>query len=547
MKIWLKSGFVLMVILSIALVAAETPVLPYDPAAEINASLNGTMMGPYRLQVNAALPYVFFADPDKPLIRAGCYDWKLQRWEWLNRNMDRSKINLARLYTKIDLTKTKLDRDKNGNDPVAPEINKMAPVYPKIEGKLARRTEGIPPGLKYDPQAEINYQLNGEPMGPYTLQIEPVGALMFFGTDKDRPLLRAACYDWEFQYWEWTDKDFDKSKIDLKKLFRKIDLSRTTLDRPKPVSESLGGFSAVETGPYDYKNDPRFDAFIAWCKLAGTPASTLDFYLRAANHPGKRGASRPFAYGRDHSVNVIGIMMEHFKPISRKNELNGEKMRAREMVTAGGMEAYFVKHDAAHVPAANEGYSAFRDNNPVPVVVVELSPIEKPLSNEKMLRGAALQKQVKTDLESALGKECTVTVVPLQISYKRIEDCGRFPILTHMGNIMNEDVHPKIPAGTLVIYYFTDRKWLKKIDNQYSHPLPRGPYGTDWMKLRWTIIHELGHSLSLMHHFDERGGSSDLSRHISPSCIMNYKYKSNVFCELCRYGLGVDPKRFVKK
>jgi hypothetical protein len=95
--------------------------------------------------------------------------------------MDRSKINLARLYTKIDLTKTKLDRDKNGNDPVAPEINKMAPVYPKIEGKLARRTEGIPPGLKYDPQAEINYQLNGEPMGPYTLQIEPVGALMFFG------------------------------------------------------------------------------------------------------------------------------------------------------------------------------------------------------------------------------------------------------------------------------------------------------------------------------------------------------------------------------
>lgn len=199
-----------------------------------------------------------------------------------------------------------------------------------------------------------------------------------------------ACYDWEFQYWEWVDKYFDKSKIDLKKIFRKIDLSKTTLDRPKPETESLGSFPAVETGPYDYKNDPRFGAFIAWCKLAGTPPATLDFYLRAANHPGKRGASRPFAYGRNHSVNVIGITMEHFKPIFQKKVLNGDSMNAKEMVTAGGMEAYFVKHDAAHVPTANEGYSAFRDNNLMPVVVVELSPTEKPLSNEKMLRGAAL-------------------------------------------------------------------------------------------------------------------------------------------------------------
>ena len=54
------------------------------------------------------------------------------------------------------------------------------------------------------------------------------------------------------------------------------------------------------------------------------------------------------------------------------------------------------------------------------------------------------------------------------------------------------------------------------------------------------VVHEFGHSLQLRHHFNDTDGSSDIKTHISPSCIMNYKYRSNEFCPLCKYGLGVN-------
>lgn len=516
----------------------------YDPYARINSSLNDTRMGPYQLQI--ADPYLFFADPAKPLMRDGCYNWRLQHWEWVRNTMNYSAIDLKKLYISINLDLVpNLNRDTNNLAPSAIDLGKTAPAYNKQEAKLARRTEGIPADWAYDKNAEINPMLNGEAMGPYTLQIEAHSPLLFFGYDKNRPLLRAACYDWEMQYWYWKDRNFDPGKVNLAALYRRIDLSKTTLDRPRPAWETMSSVTNIPNTPYNYSRDIPFSNFIEWCRRANTPAGTIDFFLKAANHPAKRGARRIHEYGKQYSLNVIGIMFEVYKPVSQKHVFNGSEYDQTNMLAAGGMEAYFIKREGNYVPAANWSYSVFRDNPVVPVTVVELSPVEPPLSQNRILRGNALGTQVKKDLESAFGKQFNVTVVSRRISYKKLGEPGRLPILTHMDLVMDEVLHPGLPTNSLCIYYFTDVSWLKNFDKDMTHPLSRGPYGTDWMKYRFTIMHEMGHSLSLMHHFDESANSSDINNHISPACIMNYRYKSPVFCELCRYGLGIEPQ--VKK
>lgn len=390
----------------------------------------------------------------------------------------------------------------------------------------------------FDKDAEIDYSLTNTNLFGYRIIIIQGYPFVYF-RDKDNPVDNLAQYNWKEQYWLYKSKGFNDSEIKLEKLFKKIDLSKTQLYRDMPAIDNTVNKLESENKAYDYSSDKDFADFITYLKKHKTPQERLDFYLKAGNNPAKRGKKVPFEYGKNYSASEVGIQLEHFKPIALKNVFDGNEMRNHPMITAGGMQLYFELKKQEYVRAANKAYSIFRDTPVVPLVIVELEP-EEEMTGPKILRGKALVSRVKADLEKFTKKKFKISLKTMKISYTDFANHGSWTPLSHYDNFFDKTVHPYIDKNSMVIYYFTDRNRLKAIDKDMSHPLTRGPYATDWANVYRTIIHEMGHSLGMRHHFnDEQTGSADINTHISPSCVMNYKFRKDEFCELCLYSLGI--------
>jgi hypothetical protein len=389
----------------------------------------------------------------------------------------------------------------------------------------------------YDPNYEVKRELADTMWNGYRLQYNTFYTIVFFA-HPDNPLDRYACYYLDLQYFSWKDKSFDSSKFDLKYLYKKIDLSKTVLDRMEPKTDTVYRDNTLEDRDYDYSGDRDFADFMAWCKKTKVPAETINFYLRAANNSAKRG--KPLLIqNRNYTDQEVGIQFSAFKPAKLKNKPVPMDERIGICHYAGGMQLYFEFRKKQKYVFVDRAQNAFRDNKIVPVTIVELEPKEGN-TGPKILRGAELAKRAKADLEKAFGKPFRITMKKATISYTEFADSGKVAPLTHYDIYLEKYVNPSLPKNSVIIYYFTDAKRLFAIDEVGSHPLEFGPYATDWAKISGTILHELGHSLQLRHHFSDTAGSDDLKTHISPSCIMNYKYRSNEFCPLCRYGLGMN-------
>jgi hypothetical protein len=258
----------------------------------------------------------------------------------------------------------------------------------------------------------------------------------------------------------------------------------------------------------------------------------------AANNAAKRGR---LVLDSETSISDAdrGIQSENFKPASYKNKPLPYEIRKDILKSAGGMQLYFEYRKREVFRMVDEAQNIFRDNKVVPVTIIELEPQEGNTSPE-ILRGKALVKKVQSDLESVFHKKFKVKLVTMKISYTELGNYGNIAPLTYFDQFMTKHVNSKAGRNTLIIYYMTDSKRLYAIDDEGTHPLQLGPYGTDWEKDKYRIMHEMGHSLGLRHHFNDTDGSADIKSHISPSCIMNYKYSSKECCPLCRYGLGLD-------
>ncbi len=86
---------------------------PYDPDAVIDSSKNGKKIGPMTITVVARDGWLFVRDPKKKQL--GAYNLKYQCWNSYSSILDAIDLDLAQFYRSIDLSKTDLNRDQNGN------------------------------------------------------------------------------------------------------------------------------------------------------------------------------------------------------------------------------------------------------------------------------------------------------------------------------------------------------------------------------------------------------------------------------------------------
>lgn len=390
----------------------------------------------------------------------------------------------------------------------------------------------------YDDQAQLDESLKNRVMWGYKIMMFPNNPSIYFRKPDDLSK-NMAYYNWKQQFWVYRAEDFDSSKVDLKRLFLQIDLSKTTLDRNRPTA---GDQMKLEDRPslaYNIKKDKEFNLFLDWMNKIKTPARKINFYKKAAANSAKRGASYDFVYGNILDINKVGMQYEVLKLTKYKGVRNGTELRKTPQKVAGGMQYYFELHGGKYLRSSDTAYNIFRDNKTVPVTVVELVPTNGK-STQGILRGRMLTKQVKSDLESYLKKNVSVTLKTMKLDYQAFGDNGKTSPLFHYNQYLQKHINPQLPQNTIIIYYLTNKEMLRAIDDEMTHPLVYGPYGTDWARMYATIIHELGHSLGMRHHVPNREGSNDIAAHLSPACVMNYRYKSQEFCELCRYALGVN-------
>lgn len=389
----------------------------------------------------------------------------------------------------------------------------------------------------FDPDYIVNREMSDKIVNGYRIQFNTEYNVVFFA-DPENPMMRYAFYDLHRQYYEWKLKSFDSTKIDLTILYKKINRSKTALDRMMPDEQTVKRDNKLENSDYDYSKDGDFSAFMKYCDKLKVPADVKQFYIRAANNAAKRGKLLLFN-GVLPTDSEAGIQYSAFKPSKYKNIDMPYELRKGNSHTAGGMQMYFEFRKMEKFVFPDKAMNIFKDNKIVPLTIVEIDPAEGN-TGPAILRGTNLGKRVKKDLEAAFHKSFRITLKKATVSYKEMSDSGKTAFLTHIDLYLQKKLQPILPKNNIIIYYFTDSKRLFAIDKDGTHPLEFGPYATDWEKCRHNVIHEMGHSLQMRHHFSDSAGSSDISTHISPSCIMNYKFSSEEFCSLCRYGLGVN-------
>ncbi len=420
-----------------------------------------------------------------------------------------------------------------------PEIDTQD--LPQTSEVTDSRPFGYNPDLLYDPDYQVDVNVNE--ISGYKVIVEESGNpfAMFF--DKENENWNIATYNYERQFWFWKFDHFESDIIDLEKLYLEIDLTKTNLNRTKPDILSFLGYLTQEDHLYDYSADEEFGLFINYLNEYSVSESQQEYYLFAANNPAKRGAVLPQVFGRFYEESEVGIQFLNLTAnYSKFPEL------AREFTSAGGMELFFQLHDFKAITSFKGATYTFReninDNKPIPLIIVEIYPLDGIYSGT--LEVQEFSEKVELYHEQKFRSEFDVSVVQLTIDYDRFVGEPGVPYQGtqfKMDALFDEYIHSRYGEDKLYMYYFTDKEEYKKIDDSPSHPRIFGAYLTDWDENKITYFHELGHVLSLRHHFPGREYAYTAEAHISVPCIMNYdnSLRSEEFCPLCSYSLGISP------
>lgn len=419
--------------------------------------------------------------------------------------------------------------------------NSSAEVKDKVP-EADSRPFGYNPDLRYDPEYIVDTSVTE--ISGYQVIVEERGNpfVMFF--DKDKKHWNIAVYNYERQFWFWTMDHFNTDEIDLEKIYKKIDLSKTELNREKPDILSFRGYLEREKQPYDYSDDKEFIAFMQYMKENNVPDDQIQYYIHAANNPAKRGFSLTKVYGRFFEESEVGIQF-----LNLVNNYEFFPELPRESISAGGMELLLQMHDFKAVTSFSGAAFTFRkyvtQKKAVPLIIAEIYPLDGDYTGT--LKGKELYDDIETRHEQMFRHDFTVKAVKLSVDYKSLVGSPGVPYgsTTHkLDTFFDENLHSKYGEDTLYIYYFTDREEFKAIDDSPSHPRVYGAYLSNWNIYFKTYFHELGHALSLRHHFPSREYAYEPEAHISAPCIMNYKddLVINDFCPLCSYSLGISVR-----
>ena len=204
--------------------------LPYDPNAVADKSVQE--LGGFYLLYNYAYDYVYFRDSTKK-INYGTYDLKEQYWVVHNKEIDDAEIPLEKLYSKIDLKKTTLNRDKDGkcvgkDCTATPEPQQQPQPQPeKTTGSLNSA------GLPYDPNAVVDTSMNKKTLDGFLLSFDTKSNTVSFYSNSVKTKKPYGVYNYKEQFWSEYSKEIEKASIRLEKLYKKINLSITTLNRDK--------------------------------------------------------------------------------------------------------------------------------------------------------------------------------------------------------------------------------------------------------------------------------------------------------------------------
>ena len=200
--------------------------LPYDKNAVINKANVGkqTNMGDYVVVQNSN-DYIEFIG----IYQAGMYDLKEQCWAYVDdEQLKNYPIDFSKYYTKIELSKTELNRDVNGNKiGSAPVANASVNSY----------------GLPYDPNAKINTAMYNVPVefGEYYMKALKDGDYVF--VVRLRPTMEnggfQGVFDLKEQCWLENYPDLNRMSweqlvdvdINIKQFYSSIDLTKTKLNR----------------------------------------------------------------------------------------------------------------------------------------------------------------------------------------------------------------------------------------------------------------------------------------------------------------------------
>lgn len=397
------------------------------------------------------------------------------------------------------------------------------------------------PGVdfSYDPDAELDLSMEGRVVNGYRLSFNTKGGRVYF-REPDEPTLNWATYHAARQFWTFRNDDFESDAIDLTILFSEIDTTGITLDRRKPLSTTVYGHLEKESAPYDWRarGDSAFGRFVRYLRSTGEPEENVEFFLRAARNPVKRGVVRPYdpAGSSLPSTWQVGMQAGPLLP----PEIGQDR------IIAGGIRRYLELHDDRWSPTAPRPYRIFTSHQTVPVTLVEIHPEAGVAPGGELVRPDPAR--VERTLENYFGTDFRVRRQEVTVSYRAMARAASGNPIRRFNVGTASYVDPHVPEDEILFYYMTDATRMARYlpSGKVSLPLVRGPLTMGpWQRHAGIVIHEFGHSLGLRHHFPEGDDpegtkSSDrLDSHISRRGVMNYRFDAAYFCALCRYALEI--------
>ena len=185
--------------------------LPYDPTAVVNMKMNGETFGGFKLVFNTSSGLIYFRNPKDNKITYGTYNYKDQYWVDYNAKIVDADLPLEKLYTRIDLSKTTLSRDKKGNC-----VGRTCEVTPPGAGTNPNNGSGSnssggttqtqvlnSKGLPYDPNATYNARKTYEDLDGFYVFFNTVYPYAYF-RDKTTKQINYGTYDMKEQYFSST-------------------------------------------------------------------------------------------------------------------------------------------------------------------------------------------------------------------------------------------------------------------------------------------------------------------------------------------------------
>ena len=526
---------------------APARVRKHDPNAVVDRSASGQRMGEYFVGFNMYATMAYFRPSDNPRINKATYDLVKQEWVVRNKDFNDADIDLTKLYSTVSLTHEELNNTSEPEDPTeyTDRRNPGHVQYGVVPSAWLRRVSDLEQqfGFKIDTNAIYRTDLEGKVMWGYKIAQTRGHAGVYFYINDGRPTRNAipeAYYNTREQYWELKKDSFDSSKIDLTKIYQSINMTHSQLDRLFP--QEVVRLDQSRAAAYNSTLTRDLNDFIAYLRRGGATETQIEFFQDAAKVAGKRGNVLPFEYGKLYDVNDVGMQMGVFTPIEAQSLTDADYIREHfEQAAVGGMQYYFEAHKDDWVLGRN--IDAIKNSTSIPIRLIEVVPTDREVTSG-MLSGEALRARVESELEHAFGMDVTVSLSTERVDYSVLEEAGGEGV-GKMGRTiakLHELYNGRYSDEVIFIDYFMNKPWLKSMDEDMSHPVGTGTYGTDWERVHNTILHELGHALGLRHHFTKERAEiySDIDEHISPACIMNYRYKSDTFCPLCRYALGIE-------